>query len=93
MKKAVDVLEQSLDATETKYFQHEGVVKDERSVPAHGPRLTAVEQTFELADVLRPRSDHSAGARPVVVNINLPDWARPEAIDVQVTDVRPDTGA
>lgn len=83
VKKAVEVLEGELEAKETKFFAFEGMVRDEREVDNHTARQGAIQKTFELADVLRPRSDVTAGARSVIVNIEWPSWApTPPAVTV-----------
>ena len=41
-------LEEELFAKETKYFQHEGKVTDERTLIAHDARLNALDKAFKL---------------------------------------------
>jgi hypothetical protein len=41
----------ALDAMETKFFQHEGEVSDEREVIAWGPRLKALEMAMRAKDM------------------------------------------
>jgi hypothetical protein len=38
----------ALEANETKFFQHEGMVTDSREVIAWGPRLEALDKAFRL---------------------------------------------
>jgi len=50
--KVVLRLHQALNAKETKFFQHEGKVIDERAVIAHGIRLKAVQVALDLHDAM-----------------------------------------
>lgn len=77
-------LERALGATETKFFSKDGKVLDERTVVNETARAKARDQVFDLTDVLRPRSDTTAGTRPVIVNIKMPDWAKP--MEMQVSE-------
>ena len=48
MAGAVDTLKEILDAKETKFFQKDGKVEDERDVIAWGPRLGAAKTILEM---------------------------------------------
>lgn len=50
----VKVLVDELEAMETKYFQHEGIVGDSRDVIAHTPRLKAVELLTQIYGLKAP---------------------------------------
>jgi hypothetical protein len=90
VKKAVARLEEELDAKTTKFFAHEGEVVEERSVIDHTARQGAIDKTFVLADVLRPRSDQNNGPGNVTVNLIWPGWSSPPpAIDVKAEVVEP----
>ena len=84
VKKAVGRLNEELDAETTKFFAFEGEIIDERQLVDHTARQGAIQKTFELADVLRPRSDATGGARPVIVNVQWPNWCPPP--DQKVND-------
>jgi hypothetical protein len=43
LDKAAKILLEELYAVETKHFQKDGIVTDQRDVIAHGPRLKAIE--------------------------------------------------
>jgi len=92
VKKAVMRLDEELDAQTTKYFAHEGEVIDERNVVDHTARQGAIDKTFVLADLLRPRADApGGGGRPVTINLIWPGWSSPPpaAIDVESTEAQP----
>lgn len=72
-------LERALVSLEPKYFTKDGKVVDERVVVNETARAKARDQVFDLTDILRPRSDSTAGSRPVVVNIRMPEWAKTDA--------------
>ena len=64
-------LEEELNAEETKFFQHEGIVCDERNVIAHGPRLDALDKAFKLKGSYAPTKGELTGkdGRPLTVEV------------------------
>jgi phage terminase small subunit len=54
-------LEEELNAEETKFFQHEGIVCDERTVVAHGSRLDALDKAFKLKGSYAPTKGELSG--------------------------------
>lgn len=70
-----DYLKPLLKATETKFFQKDGVVTDIRDVIAWGPRSTGLDMAFNLKGSYAPKFDpKNMPMIPVqiVTNITLP---------------------
>ena len=58
--KAIRVLVEEIEALETKFFQHEGVVTDERTVVSHSSRLKAIELLAQIYGLKSPdRMEHT----------------------------------
>jgi len=77
VKKATKQLDKQLEAKRTQFFAFEGKVVDERECEDNTAVQGAIQKAYELADVLRPRTDPTGGARPVVIQIQWPSWASP----------------
>ena len=54
LDKAAKVLLETIDALETKHFQKDGIVTDQRDVIAHGPRLKAIELLVSIYGLKAP---------------------------------------
>ena len=54
-------LKPALSANETKFFQYEGKVTDERDVIAWSPRLTALDMAFNLRGSYAPKDSTKLG--------------------------------
>jgi len=55
-------LRQALSAKETKFFQFQGIVTDQREVIAHNIRLAAAKLTLELHDAMPNQKHEFLGA-------------------------------
>lgn len=66
-----------MDANETKFFAHDGEVKDQREVIAWGPRERGLDMAFKLRGSYAPAAVEHSGAiaLPVVfaLNVEFPD--------------------
>jgi hypothetical protein len=68
LRLALDTAVKHLEATETKYFSHEGVVTDERTIAYHKAQLKAVQTLRRLTKML---AKVEAKPRPVSVHVNV----------------------
>jgi hypothetical protein len=68
LRLALDTAVKHLEATETKYFSHEGVVTDERTVAYHKAQLKAVQT---LRALIKTLAKVEAQPRPVSVHVNV----------------------
>jgi hypothetical protein len=66
LRLAFDTAMAALEATETKYLSHEGVVTDERTVEAHKVQLKAVHEIGRLIKMLA-----KGEAKPVTVHVQV----------------------
>jgi phage terminase small subunit len=68
-------LRPALEAEETKFFQKDGQVTDQRNVWAWGPRLTALDMAFNLKGsyAAKKPEDLPPLAVQIVTNVNFPD--------------------
>jgi hypothetical protein len=66
LRRAFDTAMAALEATETKYVSHEGVVTDERTVEAHKVQLKAVHQIGRIIKMLAKEK-----RRPVSVHVRV----------------------
>jgi hypothetical protein len=66
LRLALDTAMAALEATETKYVSHEGVVTDERTVEAHKVQLKAVHQIGRLIKMLAKEK-----RRPVSIHVRV----------------------
>lgn len=75
----VNYLLPALQAKETKFFQKDGLVTDERDVIAWGPRLTALDTFYKLRDAYPSREKQDDSERGIAITIRL-DVPRPIAV-------------
>jgi hypothetical protein len=66
LRLALDAAVKHLEATETKFFSHEGVVTDERTVAYHKAQLKAVHEIHRLTKMLAKEKP-----RPVSVHVQV----------------------
>jgi hypothetical protein len=66
LRLALDTAVKHLEATETKFFSHEGVVTDERTVAYHKAQLKAVHEIHRLTKMLAKEKP-----RPVSVHVQV----------------------
>jgi hypothetical protein len=66
LRRAFDTAMAALEATETKYLSHEGVVTDARTVEAHKVQLKAVHQIGRLIKMLAKEK-----RRPVSIHVRV----------------------
>jgi hypothetical protein len=74
LRLALDRATDLLEATETKYFSHEGKVTDERLIAVHKAQLKAIHEITNIVRMLLPKQD-TIRQWPVNVNVTVP-WAR-----------------
>ena len=69
LKKALLRLAQALSAKETKFFQYQGRVMDQRDVVAHSVRLQAVNVALQFWDAMPSEKHEITGAEggPIVL--------------------------
>jgi hypothetical protein len=75
---------QMLEATETQYYAHQGMVTDERTTPALRVQLEAARTLTTVLGLNAPPSKQTV---TVVHTLELPAWMQP---DSQTIDVTPD---
>lgn len=76
-RKIVDRIAEGLDAEETKFFQHEGVVTEQRNVVAWSERRQYAELAAEFGGYFLPvKAENFAPVIPVqvITNIQLPRY-------------------
>lgn len=76
-------LKPALEAKETKFFAHEGIVKDERELIAWSPRLTALDMAFNLRGDYAKQSDLDPDHARMTVVFDIP---RPKRNDADSRD-------
>lgn len=92
LKRAVNTALRGLKAQKVQVISHMGQVTDKVEVPDNMAQLRASELLTTILGAA-PSKDSNASVS-VKVEINLPDWARPEVIDtvgVQVCDAETPT--
>jgi hypothetical protein len=67
LRLALDTAVMHLEATEVKYFSHEGVITDERTVAYHNAQLKAVQTLRRLMKMLA----RAEGNRPMTIEVNV----------------------
>lgn len=76
-------LHPALEAHETKFFQKDGLVTDERNVAAWSPRLTALDLAFRLKGSYAPKAEEST--TNIGVKIIIPAGVpRPDRTAIEV---------
>jgi hypothetical protein len=66
LRRALDTAVEALEAMETKYFSHEGMVTDQRTVAAHQAQLKAVREIQCLIKMLAKEK-----RRPVSIHVRV----------------------
>jgi hypothetical protein len=84
-RKVIDRVNDSLDATITRYFAHEGVVTDSRVTPDNKGRLEGADMACRLLGLAAPRAEQKV---TVVYKLELPAWALPDNTEPQVIEVK-----
>ena len=84
-EKIVQAIAEGISATETKFFSHEGVVQDQREVPAWGERRQYLEIAAEYGGYYKPAKGE-AGAGSGRVILILPGQALATTISGAVID-------
>jgi hypothetical protein len=69
LRLAFDTAMAALEATETKFFSHEGIVTDERTVEAHKAQLRAVHEIRRLMRILAKVEPRSVSVHVNVVHV------------------------
>lgn len=64
-------LKPALEASETKFFQKDGIVTDTRDVVAWGPRLQALENAFRLHGAYAPEETSKEPSKPFELKVNI----------------------
>lgn len=82
-------IREKMDAKETKFFAHEGIVRQSHDVEAHGVQLKAIELAAKLRPELATAAVPSIGTVNVMFAGALPDWMtgqpQPDAVAQRAT--------
>jgi hypothetical protein len=77
LRLALDRATDLLEATETRFFSHEGKVTDQRLIKAHKAQLKAIHEITNIVRMLLPKQD-AIRQGPVNVNVTVPWTRQPE---------------
>jgi len=91
-RKIAQRVAEGLDATETKFFQKDGAVKEEREVIAYGERREYAKMAAEYSGYVDPQKDKQpiVGISVTVENIGTETVGAPRSFVTDVVDVEPE---